>query len=84
VCDRDGGRRQRKQIKEEKNTRERLQIGERDRRWLLEVGWWLCWLPVMKVMVGRPVMRVVVAEDHGGERKKEEMCRNQKKNWFFG
>ena len=26
-------------------------------------------------MVGRPVMRVVVAEGHGGERKKEEMCR---------
>jgi hypothetical protein len=35
-------------------------------------------------MVGRPVMRVVVAKDHGGERKKEEMCRNRKKNLFFG
>jgi hypothetical protein len=35
-------------------------------------------------MVGTPVMRVVVAEDHGGERKKEEMCRNWKKNWFSG
>jgi hypothetical protein len=35
-------------------------------------------------MVGRPVTRVVVAEDHSGERKKEEMCRNRKKNWFFG
>jgi hypothetical protein len=68
-----------------KNAREGLQRGEIDRRWLLVVGWWLCWLPMMKVMVGRPMMRVVVAEDHGGERKKkEEMCRNRKKNWFFG
>jgi hypothetical protein len=57
-----------------KNAREGLQRGERDRRWLLVVGWWLCWLPMMKVMVGRPVMRVVVAEDHGGERKKKKKC----------
>jgi hypothetical protein len=26
------------------------------------VGWWLCWLPVVELMVGRPVMRLVVAE----------------------
>ena len=71
-------------LKKKKNAREGLQRGERDRRWLLVVGWWLCWLPLIKVMVGRPVMRVVVAKDHGGERKKEEMCRNRKKNLFFG
>jgi hypothetical protein len=31
------------------------------------VGWWL---PVVELMVERPVMRVVVAEGHGRERKK--------------
>jgi hypothetical protein len=55
-----GSRRRRK--------REGMQRGERNRRWLLVVGWWLCWLPVVELMVGRPVMRVVVAEGHGGER----------------
>jgi hypothetical protein len=28
-------------------------------------------------------MRVVVAEGHCGERKKEEMCRNREKNGFL-
>jgi len=27
---------------------------------------------VVEMMVGRPLMRVVVAEGHGGERKKRE------------
>jgi hypothetical protein len=30
------------------------------------------WLRVVELMLGRPVMRVVVAEGHDGERKKRE------------
>jgi len=30
-----------------RRKREGLQRGERNRRWLLAVGWWLCWLPVV-------------------------------------
>jgi hypothetical protein len=37
-----------------------------------------------ELIVERPLMRVVVAEGHGGERKKEEICRNREKKWFFG
>jgi hypothetical protein len=33
------------------------------------VGWWL---PVVELMVERPMMRVVVAEGHNGERKKKK------------
>jgi len=34
-------------------------------------------------MVGRPVMRVVVAEGHGGERKKREDCAKTEKAGFL-
>jgi hypothetical protein len=34
-------------------------------------------------MVGRPVMRVVAAEGHGGERKKREDCAETEKAGFF-
>ena len=60
----------RKKKRKKQNAREGLQRRERKRRWLLVVGWWLRWLPVVEIMVGRPVMRVVVAEGHDGERKK--------------
>jgi len=62
---------------------EGLQRGERNQWWLLVVGWWLCWLPVVELMVGRPVMRVVVAEGHGGERKKREDCAKTEKAGFL-
>jgi hypothetical protein len=55
-----------------RRKREGLQRGERNRQWLLVVGWWLCWIPVVELMVGRPVMRVVVVEGHGGERERKE------------
>jgi hypothetical protein len=42
---------------------------EKGSRWLSVVDWWL---PVMKLMVERPMMRVVEAEGHGGERKKRK------------
>ena len=45
-----------------RRKREGLQRGERNRQWLLVFGWWLCWLPMVELMVGRPVMRVVMAE----------------------
>jgi hypothetical protein len=47
----------------------------------LVVGWWLCWLPMVELMVGRPVMRVVAAEGHGGERgsgKREKLQKQGK------
>jgi len=34
-------------------------------------------------MVGRPVMRVVAAEGHGGERKKREDCAEIRKAGFL-
>jgi hypothetical protein len=34
-------------------------------------------------MVGRPVMRVVVAKGHGGERKKREDCAETGKDGFL-
>jgi hypothetical protein len=53
----------------------------------LVVVWWLCWLPVVELMVGRPVMRVVVAEGHDWERKKREDSlqkkAGEKEGWFF-
>jgi hypothetical protein len=69
--------------KRRRRKREGLQRGERNRRWLLVVVWWLCWLPVVELMVGRPVMRVVVAEGHGGERKKREDCAETGKAGFL-
>jgi len=42
---------------------------EKGSQWLSMVG---RWLRVVELMLGRPVMRVVVAEGHGGERKKRE------------
>jgi hypothetical protein len=68
-----------------RRKREGLQRGERNRRWLLVVDWWLCWLPVVELMVGRPVMRVVVAEGHGGEkgRGKREKFQKQGKWLVF-
>jgi len=35
------------------------------------VDWWLFWLPVVELMVGRSVMSVVVAE-HTVERERKE------------
>jgi hypothetical protein len=64
--------------KRRRRKREGLQRGERNRRWLLVVGWWLCWLPVVELMVVRPVMRVVVAEGHGGERGRGKREKLQK------
>ena len=64
--------------KRRRRKREGLQRGERNRRWLLVVGWWLFWLPVVELMVGRPVMRVVVAEGHGGERGRGKREKLQK------
>jgi hypothetical protein len=43
------------------------------------IGWWLCWLPVVELMVGRPVMRVVVvAEGHSGEERRERTVQEKK------
>jgi hypothetical protein len=61
-----------------RRKREGPQRGERNQRWLLVVGWWLCWLPVVELMVGRPVMRVVVAEGHSGERGRGKREKLQK------
>jgi len=36
------------------------------------------WLPVVELMVVRPVMRVVVAEGHGGERGRGKREKLQK------
>jgi len=66
-----------------RRKRKGLQRGERNRRWLLVVGWWLCWFPVVELMVGGPVMRVVVAKGHGGERKKREDCAETGKDGFL-
>jgi hypothetical protein len=73
--------------KRRRRKREGLQRGERNRRWLLVVGWWLFWLPVVELMVGRPVMRVVVAEGHGGEEregKERKIAETRKMAGFFG
>ena len=70
-----GGQWQRKQ-KKKKKTGGAAERREKGSRWLSVVGWWL---PVVELMVERPVMRVVVAEGHGGERKKR-MDRLQE-NW---
>jgi hypothetical protein len=65
--------------KRRRRKREGLQRGEGNRRWLLMVGWWLCWLPVVELMVGRPVMRVVVvAEGHSGEERRERTMQEKK------
>ena len=69
--------------KKKKTRRRGCSEEEENRRWLLVVGWWLRWLPMVELIVGRPLMRVVVAEGHDGERKKEEMCRNREKNGFL-
>jgi len=55
-----------------RRKREGLQRGERNRQWLLVFGWWLCWLPMVELMVGRPVMRVVVAETAERERERRK------------
>jgi len=55
-----------------RRKREGLQRGERNRQWLLVFGWWLCWLPMVELMVGRPVMRVVVAETTERERERRK------------
>jgi hypothetical protein len=62
---------------------EELLRRERNRRWLLVFGWWLCWLPVVELMVGRPVMRVVVAKGHNEEKKKREDCVETRKDGFL-
>jgi hypothetical protein len=49
----------------------------------LVFGWWLCWLPVVELMVGRLVMRVVVAEGHYEEKKKREDCAETRKDGFL-
>jgi hypothetical protein len=49
----------------------------------------VCWcrrkVSVVVLMVGRPVMVVVVAKGHSGERKKREDCaeKNRGRDWFF-
>jgi hypothetical protein len=52
-----------------KNTGGAVERREKGSRWLSVVGWWL---PVVELMVERPMMRVVVAEGHSGERKKKK------------
>ena len=63
---------ERRRRKSATGRRKRGKRGERNIKWLLVVGWWLRWLPVVEMMVGRPVMRVVVAEGDGGERRKKK------------
>jgi len=46
---------------------EGLQRGERNRRWLLMVGWWLCWLPVVELVVEKLVVALV-----GGRNSREK------------
>jgi hypothetical protein len=43
----------------------------------------LWWLPVVELMVERPVMRVVVAKGHGGEKKKREDSGETRKAGFL-
>jgi len=62
-----GGRWKRKQKK--KKIGGAAKRREKGSRWLSVVIWWL---PVMQLMVETPLMRVVVAEGHGGERKKRK------------
>jgi hypothetical protein len=61
------------EAKEEENGR-----GCREERETGGGSWWLCWLPVVDLMGGRPVMRVVVAEGHGGEKGKGKREKLQK------
>jgi len=61
--------------KRRRRKREGLQRGERNRRWLLVVGGWLCWLPVVELMMKKLVVSLV-----GGwideEREGKKNCRN--------
>ena len=57
-----GGR----ESKKRRRKWEGLQIGERNWRWLLVVGWWLCWLPVVELVVTRMA----------GRERERKNCRN--------
>jgi hypothetical protein len=56
-------------------------VGERER--VAVAAWWLWWLPVVELIVGRPVMRVVVAEGHSREKKKREDSAETRKAGFL-
>jgi hypothetical protein len=45
--------------KRRRRKREGLKRGERHRRWLLVVGGWLCWLPVVELMMEKLVVSLV-------------------------
>jgi len=61
--------------KRRRRKREGLQRGERNRRWLLVVGGWLCWLPVVELMMKKLVVSLVGGWN-GGEREGKKNCRN--------
>jgi len=61
--------------KRRRRKREGLQRGERNRRWLLVVGGWLCWLPVVELMMKKLVVSLVggwIDEERERERKTAE------------
>jgi hypothetical protein len=67
---------------ERRRSRRRKSTAGRRRRGRRGERCGVCWcrrkVYVVELMVGRPVMVVVVAKGHGGERKKREDCAEKK------
>ena len=64
--------------KRRRRKREGLQRGERNRQWLMVVGWQLCWLPVVELVVAP------VGGWNGRERDERERTVLIPEKWFFG
>jgi len=60
-----------------RRKRKGLQRGERNRRWLLVVGWWLCWLPVVDMVVEKLVVAVTTE-------RRERVKQTAAKEIFWG
>jgi hypothetical protein len=65
---------------EEKKMGGVVERREKGSQWLSVVGW--C-LPVVELIVGRLVMRVVVAETAERERGREKYCKNRAERLVF-